>query len=104
MVFAHFEKGESKAIRYRIETASNKNMSAEEKELYRESGWEHVTSFGDFNIFSSPTEMNAPELHTDPAEQSFTLAVFDEKIAKGMNYVIILSILIVGTLFATWFI
>ena len=48
-------------------------MSTELKELYMESGWEYVTGFGQFNVFSSPTELNAPELHTDSAEQSHTL-------------------------------
>ena len=48
----------------------------DEKELYRQGGWKYVTKFGEFTIFSSATELNAPELHTDPAEQAQTLNKF----------------------------
>jgi hypothetical protein len=71
--------------------------------MYAESGWDYVTSYGDFNVFSSPVEMNAPELHTDPAEQSYTLKELDKKLAKSSTLVVTAVILMIGILFSIWF-
>lgn len=71
--FAKFVKGEPKQMRYRIEISCDKAITSDQKEMYSESGWDYVTTHGSFNVFSSPVELNAPELHTDPAEQSYTL-------------------------------
>ena len=73
----------------------NKNMSSEDKEVYRERGWEHVTRYGEFNVFSSPVELQAPELYTDPIKQSYTLKSLDKKMRK-LAY--LMSILLVVSL------
>lgn len=77
--FAKFTKGEPKQMRYRIEVSCNKAITSEQKEMYSENGWDYVTIHGSFNVFSSPVELNAPELHTDPAEQSYTLKELDKE-------------------------
>lgn len=46
LLFARFSKGEPKGIRYRIDTISNKSISAEQNELYKKVGWEYVTKPG----------------------------------------------------------
>lgn len=69
-----------------------------------ESGWDHVTKFKEFNVFSSPASFDSPELHTDPAEQSYALQRFDKKIARNTIFVGILSILAIGLLSFMWFI
>ena len=101
-LFAHFEKGDSENIRYRIDTSWNKNISEEQKELYTKGGWDYVTKFREFNVFASPTSLNAPELHTDSAEQSYTLKSFDKKIARNTLYVILLSMLAIGMTSFIW--
>ncbi|WP_438312772.1 DUF2812 domain-containing protein [Sporosarcina sp. FA9] len=103
-LFAHFEKGEPEDIRYRIEMSLDKNIQEELKELYMESGWDHVTKFKEFNVFTSPASFDSPELHTDPAEQSYSLQAFDKKIARNTMYVGILSVLGIGLLSFMWFI
>ena len=55
-------------------------------------------------MFASPTSLNAPELHTDTAEQSYTLKSFDKKVARNTIYVIILSMLAIGLLSFIWLI
>lgn len=101
---AHFEKGEPKDIKYRIDMSLDKNNSDEQKELYMESGWSFVTKFKELSVFASPASLDSPELHTDPAEQSYALQSFDKKIARNTLYVIILSILGVGLISFIWFI
>ena len=81
--FALFEEGESKDTQYRIDTSSNKSMSAEDKEMFQEAGWQYVSRLGEFNVFSSPTVLRAPELHTDPVEQAYTLQDLAKRIRKG---------------------
>lgn len=95
-LFARFSKGEHKSIRYRIDTIANKSISAGQNELYKEAGWEYVTKLGEFNVFSSPVQLNAPELHTDPAEQSHTLKKLDDKIKMNTIFIAILGVIIVG--------
>lgn len=70
--FVQFIKGEPKEMKYRMDVSINKKISPELIQMYAESGWDYVTSNNFFHVFSSPVELNAPELHTDPAEQSYT--------------------------------
>ncbi|MBO1910388.1 DUF2812 domain-containing protein, partial [Microvirga sp. 3-52] len=74
-----------------------------EKRLYRQAGWEYETKFSEFTLFSSETKLNAPELHTDSAEQSHTLKKFDNKIKKSTILVVVLSLLLIGMQFYLWF-
>ena len=102
-LFAHFEKGDPKDVRYRIDTSSNRKVTEEEKELYRQGGWDYVTKFGEFNLFSSATELNAPELHTDPSEQAQTLKSFDNKLKNSTIAVFVMALILIGMQFALWF-
>ncbi|MCZ2260212.1 DUF2812 domain-containing protein [Sporosarcina sp. G11-34] len=103
LLFAHFEKGEPKDTRYRIDTSSNKTVSEEEKEFYKENGWEHISTFGEFNVFSSPAELHVPELHTDPAEQSYTLENLDKKLRTNTYILAVLSALALAVYSMLWF-
>lgn len=100
--FAKFRKAEPKKIKYRMEIApkatkeekllrENPNEIDEtQKSIYEQCGWTHVYSWkypnGNcfFHLFSSPEELNAPELHTDPVEQSYTLTVLDKSMWKNL--------------------
>ena len=101
-LFAHFEKGDPKEMRYRIDTSTSRTISEEEKELYRQAGWEYVTKFGEFTLFSSVTELNAPELHTDSAEQAQTLKSFNNKIKNSTIALGVMALVLIGMQFALW--
>ncbi len=92
-LFAYFEQGEPKDVRYRIDTSSNKKITVEDKRMFQEAGWTHIARLGEFNVFSSPAALRAPELHTDPVEQSFTLRDLSKRFWKSTIALVILSIL-----------
>lgn len=101
--FVQFVKGEPKEMRYRIDVSINTKITPEQIQMYAESGWDYVTSNKYFHVYSSPVERNAPELHTDPAEQSYTLKELDKKLALNAGFVAIALILMISMLFAIWF-
>lgn len=101
--FAQFNRGEPRKIRYRIDVSLNKGITLEQKQMYAESGWDYVTSYGDFNVFSSPVHRNAPELHTDPAEQAYTMKELDKKLVFNALMVVVSVIIMVGVVSAIWF-
>lgn len=101
--FAHFVKGEPKKMRYRIDVTLDKKITPEQIEMYADSGWDYVTGYQYFQVYSSPIERDAPELHTDPAEQSFTLKALDEKLVFNAVMVAFSLLLIIGMLSAIWF-
>ncbi|MDR7075780.1 hypothetical protein J2Y03_000768 [Neobacillus niacini] len=101
--FVKFVKGEGKEMRYRIDVSIEKKITPEQIQMYAESGWDYVTSNKYFHVYSSPVERNAPEIHTDPAEQSYTLKELDKKLALNAGFVAIALILMISMLFAIWF-
>lgn len=101
--FVQFVKGEPKKMRYRIDVSINKKLSPEQIQMYVGNGWDYVTSYNFFHVFSSPVELNVPELHTDPAEQSYTLKELDKKLAMNASIVAVAMILMIGMLSAIWF-
>lgn len=101
--FVKFTIGNSKQMKYRIDVSQGKKITPEQKEMYSESGWDYVTSYGEFNVFSSPVEANAPELHTDPAEQAYTLHYLNKKIIKSAIVVAVAVALMIGMLISIWF-
>ncbi|WP_336046260.1 DUF2812 domain-containing protein [Solibacillus ferritrahens] len=101
--FIHFKKGEPKRIEYRVEVTKNKSISYEQIDLYEENGWEHVTSYQYFHVFSSLEESNAPEIHTDPAEQAYTLQRLSKILLINLIAMSLTVALTIGMLSATWF-
>ncbi|MFP7298322.1 DUF2812 domain-containing protein [Neobacillus niacini] len=100
--FVQFAKGEPKKMRYRIDVSLKKKISTEQIQLYADSGWDYVTSYQSFHVFSSPDERNAPELHTDPAEQSYTLSELNQKLALNASIVAAAMILMIAMLSSIW--
>ena len=70
-------------MHYRIEVTPKNVINDEQIDLYEANGWDYVTSVQNFHVFSSPVERNAPEIHTDPAEQSYTLHQLNEKLTTS---------------------
>lgn len=101
--FAQFVADEPKNTRYRIDVSINKKITPEQFQMYAESGWDYVTSYSYFHVFSSPESSAAPELHTDPAEQSYTLKELDKRLAMNASIVVISMLLMIGMLLAIWF-
>jgi hypothetical protein len=87
--FAYFEKGESINMRYRIDVLE-KEPEEEQLEIYRLAGWEYVCHQKEFYVFCSPVTSNAPEIHTDPVEQAFTLI----KANKQMKLSLFITVLL----------
>ena len=102
--FFKFTKGEPKQMKYRIDLSQGEKIATEQKEIYSQSGWDYVTSYGAFNVFSSPVELNAPELHTDSAEQAYTLDNLCKKTTKTAIIVAVAVALMIGMLVSIWFV
>lgn len=102
-MFATFEKGEPKQMKYRIDISIDRKISNNQLEMYAESGWEYVTRDKLFYVFSSPVELNAPELHTDSAEQSITIKKLDQKLVRNAVFTVMATLLIIGMLMIIWF-
>ncbi len=90
-IHVKFEKGEPSQTRYRIDILYKK-PSHEQLDVYKDCGWDFIANTGVFYVFSSPEGSNAPELHTDLTEQSFTLDNLN-KILKRNVIIIVISIL-----------
>lgn len=101
-VFVTFEKAQPRQTKYRIDVLSE-SPSQEQLDMYEEYGWDFVSSRGDFHVFSSPEARKAPELHTDPAEQSYTLKNLNERLRKNMIIISVLMLLLLGMMFAMFF-
>jgi hypothetical protein len=100
--FAKFEKGEPKKTKYRIDVTKDK-LTEEQKNLYRDYGWEFVTSYGKFNVYSSPEELEAPELHTDAAEQSYTLEALADSLRQNVIIMSIVMVVFIGMMLSIFF-
>ena len=84
---ASFKRGEPAAVRYRMDFGEKDASHKQHDELiafYAESGWEYVCSTSNgTRIFRSPEERDAPEIHTDPAEQAYTLRRLEKQLTKS---------------------
>ncbi|ATP40574.1 hypothetical protein CSE16_11215 [Solibacillus sp. R5-41] len=101
--FAHFKKGVPKRMEYRIEVTQTKEMSYEQSNMYEENGWGYVESYQFFHVFSSLAENHAPELHTDPMEQSYTLDQLNKRLILNFIQISLVFLFIICTLAAMWF-
>ncbi|WP_449536498.1 DUF2812 domain-containing protein [Ferdinandcohnia sp. Marseille-Q9671] len=101
--FAKFSMGEPKKMKYRIDVSMKRKLSTEKKEMYKESGWDFVTGYQYFQVYSSPVEREAPELHSDAAEQSYTLKELDKKLALNAGIVGVGVLIMLGMLASLWF-
>ncbi len=102
-LFAQFIKGEPKEMEYRIEVTPTKDISDEQIRLYEENGWEYITSYDRFHVFASPKDRQAVEIHTEPAEQFFTLQTLNKRVIFSSIFIIIGFALIIGMNVAVWF-
>ena len=76
---AHFEIGQPGDVRYRLDVGFSW-PNDEKRELFREGGWNFVCHSSGVSFYCSPAFANAPELHTDAAEQAITLRRLNGKV------------------------
>lgn len=98
-MFVHFVKEEPKETKYRIDVIHNKEITLEQQQMYLESGWSYVTRYGMFSVFSSPVELNALELHTDPVEQASTFKTLDKEVTRFAWLMAIIAVLFIGFIY-----
>lgn len=94
-LFVKFEKKEPANTKYRIDILY-KTPSNEQLNVYKECGWDFVANNGMFYVFSSPEDSNAPELHTDLTEQSFTLDNLNKILKRNIIVFTISLLLMIG--------
>lgn len=94
--FATFRKDSPQKTKYRIIVFSEANdLNEDQKKSYKEKGWFLVDNrsyfdvVGGFYVFSSPEELNAPELHSNLDEQSCIL----KDLKKSQKQKVIITIL-----------
>ncbi|OEH91761.1 DUF2812 domain-containing protein [Bacillus solimangrovi] len=97
--FAHFDKGEPKQMKYRLEVGVNKKITPEQVQMYKENGWDYVTTVHVFHVFSSPIERNAPELPIDTDTQSLGLGKLGKKLAIDCSIVAVALIITISLLY-----
>ncbi|MER2106930.1 MAG: DUF2812 domain-containing protein [Solibacillus sp.] len=102
LLFTHFEEAPKEVVKYRIEV-SKKALSDERLDFYEMSGWDYVTSYHYFHVFSSPKSIGAPELHTDPAEQAHTLKDLDHLFFINNVMSIVASLFLIAVSWAVFF-
>lgn len=102
LFFVTFEKAEPKKTKYRMDIISP-GPTDEQLEIYKESGWQLVTNLKELYIFSSPEEANYPELHTDPMEQSYTLAALNRRMRNQVIALSLFMVLFLGMMFSMFF-
>lgn len=102
LAFAVFEKGEPTKTKYRIDVISPA-PTEEQLEIYKESGWQFVTNIKELHIFSSPEELNYPELHTDPVEQSYTLTALNRRLRSQVILLSVFMALFLGMMLSMFF-
>ena len=100
--FTYFEQQASQKMKYRIEV-SKKALSDEQIDFYESAGWQYVTHYNYFHVFSSPAELNAPEIHTDPTEQANTLKDLNRMLMFNWILTIIAGMIYLGMAWAIFF-
>jgi hypothetical protein len=94
VVFAYFERGEPQMDRYRLDVSFS-GLTDTQTTLFQEGGWTFVCRSGVVNVYRSPVSANTPELHTDAAEQAFTLRRLNRSLFKSAAIVTVLTLLVI---------
>jgi len=96
-VIVRFRRGEPEAVRYRVDFTNTEHfLDEEQRELYAQSGWEYVCDQKNSRIFRSPEASNAPEIHTDSAEQAYTLKKLSRRLTINNAVNILMPLIGIG--------
>ncbi|WP_206459577.1 DUF2812 domain-containing protein [Anaerovorax sp. IOR16] len=104
--FARFQRGEPKKMQYRVDLfpGIEDPLGQQQKDFYKQYGWEYVTKYGKFCVYRSPNDANAPELHTDMEEQAYTIKELEKTLRNTTLFVLLMVALIVVMTFLNWFV
>ena len=89
--FAWFDRGEPmENVRFRVEPVTKEDdwVTAEEREGFREMGWDYLDTWENLYRIYRADDPTAPELHTDPRTQALTLDRLIRKNAKSLLIVL----------------
>lgn len=92
-VFCLFERAEPEPMKYRIVPARSMPMTMQMKKASAENGWDYVTSYSVFHLFSLPVRANAPEQQIPPADYAERLKRLSDR-----YYTVILGITVYAIL------
>lgn len=67
-LFCRFKKGDPVPMNYRLIPVADMPMTSKMKKESAQSGWDFVTEYGFFFLYSSPVSSNAEEWHLSPAD------------------------------------
>lgn len=104
-IFVWFVKGPPKSVRYRLDAISplspvpDRERCAQAEEL----GWRYIDELGDFSVYLCE-DPAAPELHTDPVTQGYTMDALAKKLRRDIvssvgNFLFLGAMLYLGLLF-----
>ena len=98
-VFCLFERAESEPMKYRIVPARSMPMTIQMKKASAENGWDYVTSYSAFHLYSSPVHANAPELQIPPADYAERLKRLSDRYNAFILGLIVYAILQIAGVF-----
>lgn len=92
-LFVFFAKGTPQAVRYRLEAISplSPTPEGEKRAQAEEMGWRYLDKMGSFSVYACD-DPYAPELHTDPVTQSYTMDQVAKKLRQNAILVGILTL------------
>ncbi|SHH73783.1 Protein of unknown function [Sporobacter termitidis DSM 10068] len=102
-LFWQFTKGAPKTVRYRLEPAGKDDdyPDVEQRQLYMERGWHYIATIRKLYHVFMAEDAAAPELHTDPRIQSYTLNNLNRQMKAFMILFAVIFTLIAGTIVRT---
>lgn len=87
---AVFRPGEpAPGVRYRLEAQGFYEIEPDKNEVYAQSGWEYVTTLRSFYLIFRAADPAAPELHTDPVTQSYTMKSLMKRKLFGLAVILL---------------
>jgi len=95
LLFYWFEKSEPRQMRYRIVPVRDIPMTLQQKKAGAPDGWDFVTSFTIFNVYSSQDEANTPELLIAPEEYAKNLNRATDRLIIGLIFFAVFVILFI---------
>ena len=95
-----FERKSPRKVAYRLDVAqkqkprfldSGDELTDEELELYRSTGWEYLLRYSDFRVYRS-MERDVPELNTESETHAITIGLLKQKHRSSFIYAVLMAL------------
>jgi len=97
---AEFFKGEPMQMKYRVDFSGNLSTDWQKRNMHSKRGWTLVTSFQNYNIFSSPVELKASEFYSSITEK---IDIIDKQLKIRKKWLIFfITVIPAAILFLFW--